>query len=136
MFDSYVESHRRLLQMIFTASMLDVKQEINIVEKKPASSLVLSLGKAITGISLFYVTDRCWGHAVLPLLRLSLINDWQTEDMQIGREKTYLKKYSRRGQFSKLERSTYVSKQQPLYRLFIKACLTKSSLKRIADAFV
>ena len=133
MFDSYVESHRRLLQMVFTASMLDAKQEMNIVEKKPASSLVLSLGKAINGISLFYVTNRCCGNAVLPLLRLA----WSmTSKQRISRKEMYLKKYLRRGQFSKLERSSYVSNQQPLYRLFIKVCLTKSSLKRIADTFV
>ena len=39
------------LQTIFAASLVDTQLEKNSVEKKPASSLVVTMGKALNGIS-------------------------------------------------------------------------------------
>ena len=41
--------------MVFTASLLGARHLGKVVENKPASSLVLSLGKALNGTPRFYV---------------------------------------------------------------------------------
>ena len=38
------------LKLLFTASLLDAQHESDSVENKPASSLVVPLGKALSGI--------------------------------------------------------------------------------------
>ena len=49
------------------------------VENRPASLLVVSLGKALNGMPHLYVADRWWGQAVYPLWGSSLTKDTQTE---------------------------------------------------------
>ena len=41
------------LKLIFTASLLDTHRERDSVKNKPASSLAVPLGKALSGISAF-----------------------------------------------------------------------------------
>ena len=46
-----LSSHtKRLLKMVFTASLLGAQQIRDSVENKPASLLVVSLGKALNGM--------------------------------------------------------------------------------------
>ena len=48
-FISQVESYQKTLKIIFTASLLGVRHLGDVVENKPATSLVVSLGKALNG---------------------------------------------------------------------------------------
>ena len=48
--------------MIFTASLLGARHLGEVVENKPASSLVVSLGKALNGTPRLHVEDRCPRH--------------------------------------------------------------------------
>ena len=52
-----VESHQKTLKMASTASLLDARHLGEVVENKPASSLVVSLGKALNGTPHLYVED-------------------------------------------------------------------------------
>ena len=45
--------------MASTASLLGARHLEEVVENKPASSLVVSLGKALNGTLHLYVKDRC-----------------------------------------------------------------------------
>ena len=53
-----VESYRKTLKMVSTASLLGARHLWKVVENKPASSLVVSLGKALNGTPHLYVDDR------------------------------------------------------------------------------
>ena len=53
-----VESYQKTLKMVFTASLLGARHLGEVVENKPASSLVVSLGKALNGTPHLYVEDR------------------------------------------------------------------------------
>ena len=44
-----VESYQKTLKMVFTASLLGAQHSMEVVENKPASSLVASLGKTLNG---------------------------------------------------------------------------------------
>ena len=46
------------LKLVFTASLLDAQQYRDSVENKPASLLVVPLGKALSGIPHLGVVDR------------------------------------------------------------------------------
>ena len=50
-FITLVESYQKTLKMVSTASLLGARHLGEIVENKPASSLVVSLGKAFNGTS-------------------------------------------------------------------------------------
>ena len=45
-----VESYQKTSKMVFTASLLGTQHLVEVVENKPASSLVVSLGKTINGM--------------------------------------------------------------------------------------
>ena len=53
-----VESYRKTLKMVSIASLLGARHLGKVVENKPASSLVVSLGKALNGTPHLYVEDR------------------------------------------------------------------------------
>ena len=53
-----VESYQNTLKMASAASLLGVPHLGKVVENKPASSLVVSLGKALNGTPHLYVEDR------------------------------------------------------------------------------
>ena len=55
-FIPFVESYQNL-KMVFIASLLGARHW-EVVENKPASSLVVSLGKALNGTPHLYVEDR------------------------------------------------------------------------------
>ena len=74
-----VESYQKTLKMIFTASLLGTQQNGDNVEDKPASLLVVSLGKTLNGMPHLYVEDRWWSQAVYPSWSPSLTEDLQTE---------------------------------------------------------
>ena len=57
-FISLVESYQKTLKMVFTASLLRARYLGEVVENRPASSLVVSLGKALNGTPHLYVEDR------------------------------------------------------------------------------
>ena len=44
-----VESYQKTLKMVFTASLLGAQHLVEVVENKPARSLVVSLGKTLNG---------------------------------------------------------------------------------------
>ena len=46
------------LKLVFTASLLDAQHYRDSVENKPASSLVVPLGKALSGIPHLSVVDK------------------------------------------------------------------------------
>ena len=46
------------LKLVFTASLLDVQHQRDSVENKPASLLVVPLGKALSGITHLGVVER------------------------------------------------------------------------------
>ena len=48
-FIAFVESYQQTLKMVFTASLLGAQHLVEVVENKPASSLVVSLGKTFNG---------------------------------------------------------------------------------------
>ena len=53
-----VESYQKTLKMVFTASLLGVRHLVEVVENKPESLLVVSLGKALNGTPHLYVAHR------------------------------------------------------------------------------
>ena len=53
-----VESYQKTLKMEFIASLLGARHLWVVVENKPASLLVVSLGKALNGTPHLYVEDR------------------------------------------------------------------------------
>ena len=53
-----VESYQKTLKMVSAASLLGAWHLEEVVENKPASSLVVSLGKALNGTPHLYVEDR------------------------------------------------------------------------------
>ena len=53
-----VESSRRTLKMVSIAFLLGAQHFWEVVENKPTSSLVVSLGKALNGTPHLYVEDR------------------------------------------------------------------------------
>ena len=53
-----VESYRKTLKMVSIASLLGARHLWEVVESKPASSLVVSLGKARNGTPHLYVENR------------------------------------------------------------------------------
>ena len=53
----FVESYQNTLKMVSTASLLGARHLWEVVENKPASSLVVSLGKALIGTPHLYVED-------------------------------------------------------------------------------
>ena len=53
-----VESYGKTLKMVSIASLLGARHLWEVVENKPASSLVVSLGKALNGTPHLYVEDR------------------------------------------------------------------------------
>ena len=53
-----VESYQKTLKMVSIASLLGARHFGKVVENKPASSLVVSLGKALNGMPHLYVEDR------------------------------------------------------------------------------
>ena len=58
-FISLVESYQKTFKkMVFTASLLGARHLGEVVENKPASSLVVSLGEALNGTPHLYVEDR------------------------------------------------------------------------------
>ena len=57
-FIPFVESYRKTLKMVSIASLLGARHLWEVVENKPASSLVVSLGKAHNGTLRLYVEDR------------------------------------------------------------------------------
>ena len=58
-FNPLVESYQKTLKMVSTVSLLDARHLGVVVENKPASPLVLSLGKAING-----TLPTSWGRQV------------------------------------------------------------------------
>ena len=60
--------------MAFIASLLGARHLWEVVENKPASSLVVSLGKALNGMPHLYVEDK-WPEMSTPkLVRTSVQN--------------------------------------------------------------
>ena len=53
-----VESYQKNLKMVFTAPLLGAQPLVKVVENKPESSLVVSLGKTLYGTPHLYVEDR------------------------------------------------------------------------------
>ena len=53
-----VESYQKTLKMVSIASLLGAQHLWEVVENKPASSLVVSLGKALNRTPHLYVEDR------------------------------------------------------------------------------
>ena len=51
--------------MTSKASLHGAEHERNIVEKKPVSSVAVSLGKALNGMPSYYVADRLQGRKVI-----------------------------------------------------------------------
>ena len=61
-----VESYQRLQKMVFTAFLLDVKYEKENGKKNRASLPVLSLEKALNGISLSLCNPQVADRAIYP----------------------------------------------------------------------
>ena len=57
-FNPLVESYQKTLKMVSIAFLLIVRHLRKVVENKPASSLVVSLGKALNGTPHLFVEDR------------------------------------------------------------------------------
>ena len=57
-FNSLVEQYQKTLQMVSAAYLLGARHLGEVVENKPESSLVVSLGKALNGMLHLYVEDR------------------------------------------------------------------------------
>ena len=53
-----LESYQKTLKTISIASLLGAQNLWEVVENKPESSLVVSLGKALNGTPHLYVEDR------------------------------------------------------------------------------
>ena len=53
-----VKSYQKTLKIVFTAFLFGVRHLGDVVESKPASSLVVSLGKALYGTPQPFVKDR------------------------------------------------------------------------------
>ena len=67
-FISLVESYQRTLKMVFTASLLDAQHIRDSVENKPASLLVVSLGKALNGMPPSLCGRQMVGPSSLPVV--------------------------------------------------------------------
>ena len=52
-FIPFVESNHKTSKMVYTASLLDARHLGEVVENNPASSLVVSLGRLLTGRPFF-----------------------------------------------------------------------------------
>ena len=57
-FNPLVELYQKTLKMVSTASLLDARHLRDVMENKPASLLVVSLGKVLNGRLHFYWKDR------------------------------------------------------------------------------
>ena len=57
-FIPFVESYQKTLKMVSIASLLGARHLWEVVENKPASSLVVFLDKALNGTPHLYVADR------------------------------------------------------------------------------
>ena len=53
-----VESYQKLLKIVSIASLLGARHLWEVLENKPTSSHVVSLGKALNGTPHLYVEDR------------------------------------------------------------------------------
>ena len=53
-----VESYQKTLKIVPIASLLGARHLWEVVKNKPASSLVVSLGKALNGMPHLYVEDK------------------------------------------------------------------------------
>ena len=67
-FISLVESYQKTLKMVFTASLLGAQQNRNSVKNKPASFLVVSLGKALNGMPPSLCGRQMVGPSSLPVV--------------------------------------------------------------------
>ena len=67
-FISQVESYQKTLKMVFTVSTLGAEQNKNSVEKKLASLLVVSLGKALNRMSPSLRSRQVVGPSSLPVV--------------------------------------------------------------------
>ena len=65
--------------MVFTASLLGAQHIRDSVENKPASLLVVPLGKALNGMSSSLCGRQMVGPSSLPVVVPSLTKDMQTE---------------------------------------------------------
>ena len=67
-FISQVESYQKTLKMVFAASLLDAQHIKDSVENKPASLLVVSLGKAFNGTPPSLCGRQMVGPSSLPVV--------------------------------------------------------------------
>ena len=67
-FISLVESYQKTLKMVFTASLLGAQHIRDSVENKPASFLVVSLGKALNGMPPSLCGRQMVGPSSLPVV--------------------------------------------------------------------
>ena len=58
--------------MVFTASLLDAQHKKNSVENKPASSLVVSLGKTLNGMPPSLWGRKVAGPSSLPVVMVQI----------------------------------------------------------------
>ena len=65
-FISQVESYQKILKMVFTVFLLGAQQNRNSLENKPASLLVVSLGKRLNGMPLSLCDRQVIGPSSLP----------------------------------------------------------------------
>ena len=65
--------------MIFTASLLGAQHKRDCVANKPASLLVVSVGKALKGMPPSLCGRQILGRSSLPVMVVSLMKDMQTE---------------------------------------------------------
>ena len=69
--------------MVFTAYLLGAQHIMDSVENKPASFLVVSLGKTPNGMLPSLCGRQMVGPSSLPVMMASLIKDMQTEHQLI-----------------------------------------------------
>ena len=67
-FISQVESYQKTLKMVFIASLLGAQQNRDSVENKPASLLVVSMGKTLNGIPQSLCGRQVVGPSSLPVV--------------------------------------------------------------------
>ena len=63
-----VESYQKTLKKVFTASLLSAQQNRDIVKNKPASLLVVSLGKTFNGMPRSLCGRQVVGPSSLPVV--------------------------------------------------------------------
>ena len=63
-----VESYQKTLKMIFTASLFGTQHNRDSVDNKPASSLVVSLGRKLNGMPPFSCGRQVVGASILPVM--------------------------------------------------------------------